>query len=310
MYKKSLLFVESPLQLLNAYEAICYFKLHDYRVIVRLSGQEQNDKQIKNLIKILNINNVNYITIRVKNRKLIDYYHLFINSFKYYFKNVDKVFIGNYDSGFFKLLLKQFKKSKIILLDDGTKTLTIQKQFSENNFYNMFTMYDIKPVGKQTIYKNNYDHIFNMLQKHEIKKREYILFLGMKLSELNIIDEKDYIYFLNKIANFYSNKSIIYIPHRGESINKLKIIEKYISNISIKYLNYPVELYGLYEQEIPASVVSFYSTALLTMKNIYKVEVNSFKFNYNDSIYKDTIDEVYKYYENYMLVKYLKNEAN
>jgi len=298
---KSLLFVESPLQLLNANEAISEFNLKNYEVVVRLSNKKENDTQIKYLIKYLNIQNIKYASIRVDDKGITDYIKLLMYKYKYLIKKVEKVFIGNYDSGFFKLIMKQFTKEQIILLDDGSKTLAIQKQFSESNFYNLFTMYNVETMNNQLIYNNRYNKITTNLKNLKFNYDE-ILFLGMQLSEIGIITEKEYIRLVVEIANIYKNYTIIYVTHRGESESKLEKIKE-IKNISIQNYSYPIELLGIFESSIPNKVISFYSTAVLTMKYIYNIDAECFSFDYRNSKYTDLIDEVYNYYRTEINVK-------
>ncbi len=303
MNKKSLLFIESPLQLLNAYEAVSYFNLENYSYIVRLSDNEASDKQIINLLKLLNIDkgNIKYLHIRTINRTLYDYCQLVFYKYKYLFEiNIDKIFIGNYESGFFNLIMKQFNRESIILLDDGAKTLSIQSNFTNSINYNLFTMYKMKALENQSIFINSYKKIFADRKELSIKRDE-ILFLGTKLSEVGIIEEKYYINLIKNICNYYADKKIIYIVHRGETKEKLNKIE-INKNISIKQLDYPIELYGLYEKEIPFKVSSFYSTAIFTMNKIYNLEAECFRFDYSNSEYKDAIDEVYSFYKKEMKV--------
>ena len=56
---KCLILIESPLQLLNAYEAIKHFNIINFTLYVRFSCVETNDSQIKRLINILDINKEN-----------------------------------------------------------------------------------------------------------------------------------------------------------------------------------------------------------------------------------------------------------
>ena len=299
---KSYLFVESPLQLLNAYEAIAKFNLQNYEIIVRLSNHKENDKQIKFLIDYLKLKNINNIIINGDKKTLADYMKILYYQIKYKFISIDKIFIGNYESGFFKQIMKQFNRDKIILLDDGAKTLFIQKQFSNNNFYNLFTMYDLNPINNnQIIYKNSFEELNKKLIKMNFN-REEIFFLGMKLNEIGIVSEETYVKFIEKISKKYKKQKIIYIVHRGESENKLKKIQS-IGNIEIRSYSFPIELVGFFEKNIPKKVISFYSTALLTMKYIYNIEVESYIFDYNNSKYKIVIDEVYNYYKQLISVK-------
>ena len=299
---KSLLFIESPIQLINAYEAINKYSIKKYKIIVRFSKVIQNDEQIQYVIDKLKIQNIKYITIGINNRNIKDYLQLFY--YKYLYKvpqDIDKIFIGNYDSGFLNLIIKKVTKDKIVLLDDGAKTIDIQAKFTDLNNYNLFTMYDFKAYKNQEIIKNDFINLQTNLQQLKINQ-EQILFLGLKLSEIGIVTQEYYVELINKIALFYQGKQIIYISHRGETKTKLDKL-KNIKNLEVIQLDYPVELYGLYNEEIPYKVSSFYSTALLTMKNIYGIEAESFMFDYNNSKYKDSIDNVYDYYKENIYIR-------
>jgi len=298
---KSILFIESPLQLLNAYEAIEKFSIQDYVIIVRFSKNLQNDEQISYLIDKFTIQNIKPITIGASQKNLLDYFKLLY--YKYFYQipsDVDKVFIGNYDSGFLKLIMKKVPTDKIVLLDDGAKSIDIQAKFTDKFHYDLFTMYDFKPLYNQSIIKNNFQRLQKNLSDLELNKEE-VLFLGLKLSEIGIVTQSYYLDQIIKITSYYKNKQIIYIAHRGEDKTKLQKIDE-LDNVQVVQLDYPVELYGLYHTKIPYKVASFYSTALLTMKNIYGMEAEGFLFNYTDSKYKKAIDNVYTYYEKYFKV--------
>jgi len=291
---KTFLFVESPLQLLNAYEAMYVFHLKHYKIIIRLSGNADNDKQIKFLVQYLDIKHIKFLTIKAEKKGVNDYIKLLFCKYIFLFRKIDKVFIGNFDSGFFRLILNQIPKEKVILLDDGSKTLAVQNQFTNHTFYNFFTLYNIKALENQIVYKNTFQQLSQKLKKLHITEEE-ILFLGMKLSEAGIMVEEKYIKLVRQISHRYSDKKMIYITHRGESLAKLQKLKE-IKNMTIKSYDYPIELLGVFENALPFKVVSFYSTALLTMKYIYKIDVECFSFDYQSSRYRETIDCVYAHY--------------
>jgi hypothetical protein len=297
---KDILFVESPLQLLNALEAIKNFDLKNYILYVRYSKQKTNDEQLDKLIKIFDVQPtiLKKINLSSKHRTFSDYIKIFFYFFYSKFFKINRLFIGNIDSKFLSLIYKNVPKNKIIALDDGAKTIALQKKFNETDFYNLFTMYNLKKLNNQIIYKNNYNNVKSLLKNKD--KTENILFLGTKLNEVGIISENEYILLINKIAKYY-NKNIIYIPHRGEDEKKLNKISKF-QNFKIKNIDYPVELYGLYEKEIPNTVASFYSTALLSMQNIYGIQSESFYFDFSNSEHKESIESVYEYYKKEMKV--------
>ncbi|MDF1877966.1 hypothetical protein JHD47_09080, partial [Sulfurimonas sp. SAG-AH-194-L11] len=81
---KQVCFVESPLQLLNAFEAEKCFDAEALFYFVRLSGDTSNDKQLLKLLEILTIKNYELLTLNVANKTISDYFKLLY--YKYFFK--------------------------------------------------------------------------------------------------------------------------------------------------------------------------------------------------------------------------------
>lgn len=310
--KIALLCVESPLQLINAYEAIQHFNIVDYKLLIRYSKSDSNDRQIRKLIEILQIDpdTVEEVSIAASNKSLLDLFTLFVYRYRYLFNagKFGKIYIGNYRSGFFSLIRKQFDKSQIILLDDGAKTIDIQAEFTDDLHYDLFTMYEIVPRHGQTIHANHFKAIKTFFEKRLVHEENTILFLGSKLSEIGIISEEYYLELMQMISGHYKGQKIIYIPHREEDPDKLAAIGR-LDNIEIKTIDYPVELFGLFEHRMPNTVSSFYSSALLTMQNIYQVESEAFHFDYRGSVYEKSIDNIYAFYAQSMKVTDLKPHA-
>jgi len=299
----NLFLIESPLQLLNAYEADNYFKSERCLYIIRLSNDKLNDEQIIKLINSFAIKEKSFvININSKHKKLKDLLKIFILKFYIFVIQIkfEKVFIGNIESGLLSLLTKNIDRKKKILLDDGAKSLIIQKKFTDDYNLNFFSFYDLKPFKNQMIYQNDFKKLKETISFNNSENE--ILLLGSKLSEISIIEEGYYIDLIKQIANYFENEILVYIPHRGENINKLEKIAKEIKNIKIKHIDYPVEFYGINENVKLKMVVSFYSTALYTMSKIYNCEAVAFKFNYDNSVHKSNIDEVYDFYKQYMKV--------
>lgn len=300
MNRQNYFLVESPLQIINAFEAINSFNLKNYKIFIRYSGNFKNDRQLDRLIKILAIdsNKIKKIKILAKNKNFTDWTKIIFLKIYFRFIQIDKLFIGNLESGFFSTIYKNINRTQVIGLDDGSKTISLQSKFTKDNYYNLFTMYRLTEIKYQKIYLNDYSGIKNMIKdKNKIDK---ILFLGADLVEMCLISEEKYLLLITKISEHY-NKNIIYIPHRHEDERKLKKISKF-RNFEIKNIDYPVELYGLYEKEIPNTVASFYSTALLSMQNIYGIQSESFYFDFSNSEHKESIDSVYEYYKKEMKV--------
>lgn len=300
---KNLFFVESPLQLLNAYEADNHFNGEESLYLIRLSNNKLNDEQIIKLINSFAIKEKSFvISINSKHKKLKDLLKIFILKFYIFVIQIkfEKVFIGNIESGLLSLLTKNIDRKKKILLDDGAKSLVIQKKFTDDYNLNFFSFYDLKPFKNQIIYKNDFKKLKETISFDNSENE--ILLLGSKLSEVSIIEESYHVELIKKISNYFENEMLIYIPHREENISKLEKIAKEIKNIKIKHINYPVEFYGINENIKIKMVVSFYSTALYTISKIYNCETIAFKFNYEKSEHKKNIDEVYDFYKKYMKV--------
>lgn len=310
--KTNLILVESPLQLLNAYEAIHFFDLKEYQILLRFSGIEKNDFQMSQLIKTLgfNLDCVECISINESKKTPLDLIKLALYRVKYVFsaKKVERIFIGNFSSGFFSLIRSQFSRNQMVLLDDGSRTIEIQKAFSDNSNFDLFTMYDIEPYKNQKIYLNTFANL-KIRSKQNLQVDDgTILFLGSGLSEINIITSSEYIKLITEISIYYQtqNKNILYIPHRSEDAEKVSVIAQ-LANVEVLYVTYPIELYGIFEQKIPATIASFYSTALLTMKNIYNLHSQAFLFNYKGSEHEAAIDDIYLYYADKVKIINLNN---
>lgn len=301
---KQLLIIESPLQLLNAYEAIFHFGISEGILLVRYSGFDKNDGQIDDIIRQLNFPEfiaIHRISIQISNRNIWDYAKVIIQKIKFssVFQKFDAIYVGNYDSPFIKLIIGNNKN--LILLDDGSKTIGTQENFSDSFHFDWFTFFDLNPYKGQKIYKNTFGRLQEITTTSKSKNENIIIFIGSNLSEDKIISEAYYLELIQKISKRYSNQHIIYIPHRSEYESKLNTISL-IGNIEIKQLDFPIELLPLYNQSIPTQIISFYSTALFTLGKIYGVPSTAFKFNYHESQYKGAIDDVYIYFEKYMTV--------
>jgi hypothetical protein len=301
----SLFYIEAPFQLLSAYEAIGDYNLKQYKIIVRLSGVKNNDNQILNLVKILfeDDSRIEYIFIKITNRRIIDYLKivfLIIKSYTIQYK-YQYIFIGNLESKILAKIVRIINKEKVILLDDGIKSITFQNNFSNKYYYNLYTMLDkLKTIEKQKIVYNKFSRLQLMIKG--IEKREDILFIGSKLSEAGIVTEEYYINMIKKISLKYSKKNILYITHRGEMIDKLNKLSQ-CNNIKIIQLDYPIEFFPIYYNYLPSMVISFYSAALISLYKIYPtIKIESYLLKNIDKFFVEDIYNSYKYIEQYIEV--------
>lgn len=306
---KNLYIVESPLQVLNAFEAMHVFPANEHTLLVRYSDYSENDKQIKDTLKKLNLYtlaSIKTITINGEKKSVFDIIKLlfFRVFFNFKSKQFTKIFLGNYGSKFMQFITPF--RSSIILLDDGAGSINVQSEFTPTKFHDWFTLFDLDPFPSQIITPNTYRELHKILPNKFNQNKETVLFIGSKISETGITAEENYLHLIKKIALRFSDKKIIYVAHRGESDLKLQQLEK-ISNLKVTLLDYPIELLSIYGDITPSKIVSFYSTALITLSKIYDVETIAFKFDYSLSEHRDAIDRVYDYYAKYISVIEEKN---
>jgi len=307
--KRIFFIVESPLQLLGALEAIFLLKPQDYLLIVRYSEQ-RNNRQLSKIIQDLNVDTkyVKYVYfdshLNIRNSYKILKFMLWMAIKGRY---VEKIYLGDYNSRVLTLIRKYIlNKNKIYYLDDGVATLTVQKNFREDNYYDLFTMYDILPLKSQEITKHNFLYLKQCLKIDFLERESIVLLLGNKFYEEGIISKEYFFQSLEQLLAHYPNKNIRYVAHRGEEIGKLEYLEQYYGFDVVQY-DYPIELYGFYEKKIPSDIVSFLSTALLTMKMIYvDVNVTAYRIDLNELLdRKEGFLNVCHAYEQYLEVRNL-----
>jgi len=282
---KNLFIIGTPLQLINAVEAINQFHLKNNILIVVHRSLEANKEQmekIKDLYKWDEIIDIEYS----KHSSLLRYVELikYLKNYIYKYIFISKLEVVP------KAIIANVKKEKVFLLDDGGLTVTIYDKFIKTNklnkydfkelrflFFglkikirdkiNLFTYFDLSPVNGIEIVKNKLTFL-NKNSKDIKKDANIIYFLGQPLS--SIMDDKTYRNSLESIIAKYKKK-VIYIPHRGETQDKIKYLSKLdTSMFSIQNIGMPVELFFLDNKIYPYHIMSYYSTALTTLDLIFQ----------------------------------------
>lgn len=318
-FKKNLYIASTPLQLLNVLEAMHYFNTQNNILVIILNGVQKNTDQIEQLLA------------NVKVDELIKIYPAKISKFTQYVKLINQLKENEYDylfSGDFgttqRVIIATLKKEKVYLLDDGAATINLYNKFFKNNKFNqynlktlryllfgfkiqikeqvnLFTIFDFEPLKRIDIVKNDLSNLrsnFNVSKNNINNKMVY--FLGQPVT---CLFEKTDVYKSNivKLSQLYSNKKIIYIPHRAEKEDTYNaILELQLKNIEICVLDKGVELYFLEQNIYPQEVISHVSTALFTLKNIYPDCISRYipiPHSDNPKYESKEVQEVYDYYE-------------
>ena len=301
--EKNLYIVSTPMQLLSAIEAQYYFQTKNNVLIILffLIRDGKNINQMFNLLehfpycKLLTYQNSNNLKIF----SLIKYIKE-ISSVDY-----NNVFFG-YSTPIYRRMIANINYKKLFFLDDGVGTITTHNQihnkkdlhsklsslitekqnykkrlrdiyYALNNIkidcdlaeMNFFTMFDLPVFQNEQIINNNFSHTRELFLK-DVEPDNTIYILGQPLKRAIKMHTFEYIRYLDKVFECYSDRKIVYIPHRVEPMSEWfqYILYKH-KNLTILYLDMPVELFFLKNSIMPTKVISFMTTALFTIQKIF-----------------------------------------
>jgi hypothetical protein len=260
--QRNLYIVESPLQLLCAFEKS--FSQSNVTFVIRMNGNSNNDNQILEVAGVLKINYIKKVLrpnrIKFDLIKNIMFFIRLLYSF-------DTYYLGSYHSKLLAFIRIFINDRKVVILDDGVATLLAQEEMKERNkSYNIFTFFELSPLPRQNVEQHSFGNLvqcFNI----DYKNNKGSYFIGQKVVESGIITTEYYISIIAYAAQLAGSKKLIYIPHRGEGESVIASI-KSIEGVEVRYLNKPVELYFLHEEIPPEVVYSIISTALNTLSII------------------------------------------
>lgn len=326
----NLYFVESPLQLLSAIDVknvLGAAKDTHTLVVVKRNDQSANDEQIEQLIdrqmwdEVIELHFFNSTGLNL-------IYACYLMVFFYLkFRCTDiSTFIGEFRNNYFNLLSHILTPTKDILLDDGNVTVYLQQQYfrkginferylyeSGSPFKYLFrfakSIFSFKSKPTPDVYSFFDVTAFLFKEQKNLKKglpaltkplTQDIYFIGAKFSENGIISLYTEIELLSTIREHLNGLSntIYYLPHRDDSPEKLKEIEGL--GFIVKNLGKPIEVYFQEQQEIPAIIASFCSTALYTLTASYSLE-RAISFDLSNYITDEALNQefscIYEYYK-------------
>ena len=325
---KGYFFVLTPLQYLCALEAKHYYKNYFSAVeLVVLNTQQHTLIQFYKLIDPKIWRGVIYVKGYDEgcNKKYLKsviniiFKKSLLNIYIQKIKFNDFIFIGNRYDTYLWWLLGKVKSENKIILDDGLSTIINpdiiyskknrtkannnfrgiieQKYFPTNNveidnviFFSLFNKIGFRN-SKYVV--NNLDFVKKYFRKSSYAKDDLVLFIGQPLVLHNIYSLNAYIEVVNNIKLFYENKGLRfqYCLHRSENP------EQYPHHWQIVNFSQPIELQLLNQLALPETVVSFYSTALLTINILFtgliKIVAVKPSFDITDSV----IPIVYNYFK-------------
>lgn len=329
---KSIFFIRTSLEMLGAIEARKQFGVTNTLLIIK--SDKRQDSTINFLIeKSGDWNNIirtkkktsygiSWLKL-VKKLKREKYKYLFTRAFpiaSYFVNNLtyEKLYILDDGAATIAIakdykntgnLTKRFSlfkgKNKV-----GFKYDLVQKIYASNKIkieenvtdVNFFTFYDLPNYEKDEYVQNNFTWLHSLKNDSKKESNNKIYLIGTAVVDSKILLFEDYFTTLKRISEFYKGKEIVYVPHKREVSKELKILEKELS-FKIRRNKFNIELDFLLNNEYPAHITGTISTALITLKGIYKESVIDF-FNFDDTKItedkKKVIIDVYKYQEKYI----------
>lgn len=291
---KNIIFIESPLQCVNAIDYVQKINKGKSLFFIRLNGSKENDSEIKEIIKKSNLSDAKIYFFKIKPKSLLLVLFLIFCKVVVKLKSKNKKFIfGDFRSRWMSCIFKKIEPERVVFVDDGLATVaSMNSLLSYNKKFTLFTVFNVKTKALNIV-KNTY-----------IKKiiiGNDIVFIGMPLSEKNILEKNKYIEYLSSIISVYKNQNVIYCPHRSE-VNFADEFFLQLGFSSIFRSSENIEIAIENEELTPDIVISFYSTALCNLDLKFNIrKIISYRLESKDinNIYLAAIIKVYHYFELY-----------
>lgn len=309
-----LIIIKTPLQIICAMEYANFYGLNkDKLSFVYLRKYDLADLQVFNTFKFFEVENIQVINF--SNSNIITLFGIRFSSkfilLKIFTKIIQAVrdkfsisrliktinlcsdeviVLGDPNFGLYKKILNFISKRNIVLLDDGLSSMHLKIDFRvKGNFVNSFSFLRTTDdlVNVSTI--NSFVRMKSIVNDID---EETILFIGQPLYEAKLCSRKKMEELLGLVGKKFANKKIVYFAHRWEY--NLKAF-RFPSNFEVfDGQDLPLELLVNQMNPLPHHIVSFYSTALITLKKILPDGVQFSAVNYDFEVMREAISEAYK----------------
>lgn len=200
------------------------------------------------------------------------------------------ILFGDPNYKLYRKLSKQLFDKKIVLLDDGLSSEKINTNYAKQNTISSFSfLRNTKASQLNSLSINTFSFLKSRAKPID---ENFIIFIGQPLVEARLITRETLEYLFQKICERYKNHTIVYYPHRWE-MDYLSY--QFPHNFqTIANTDLPIELSVFSHISSPALILSFYSSALVTLKSILPIEVQFYAIDITASINKSEIDMAYK----------------
>jgi hypothetical protein len=305
--------VETPLQVINAAEAMNYFLAEGTKstLVVKFGCNDKVNQQIEQTL--LFFGRATFEVVYLRNRSpglfFLEWLWLFFRMISHIGRQF--FFVGEFNATWMRLLPFFFTGSRYTLLDDGMSTTTLHYHRYDFSKYpansrlkkavkipffrllhrgidrvSLFTMFNLTPIDNQKIDSNDFKLTCSKITNFEIDD-EIAYLIGSDYVESLWLSKDDYLRHVGSVVDrcIKLGKTVVYLPHRYEATeNFTPFFKKYKESFSIKVLNVPIELYFLQSLKRPSLVVGFASTAIYTLGKMFKPETVVCELSFLDDI--------------------------
>jgi len=205
-----------------------------------------------------------------------------VKKIKRNYSNFDRVFFSNYNSWVQHYILKQYQPGKTILISDGTGILSIaelRKEDKEIPFKGSKIFIErvlgLSPVQNLVFYSpweldvasSDSVEVFSFRSSSSSEvMTDKIYFVGSPLVELHYLSKEKHIAFLKGIKEQFKKSNCFYFSHRREKDKNLKEYEFFGKIIRD---DVPFEERMELEEELPGTVISYVSSVLINLPQVY-----------------------------------------
>lgn len=281
--KSNLGIFTSSFQVINFFELLIKNRLSDKSTLIYIVNSNITDADQLKRIKIIKDFYRFYPKVFLIKKNI--FFIQFFIFLKIIITKYNLIAIGRFFSPKIFTFLFFRAKAKYIV-DDGMEVLDIPKKLKMNSKFNyfffiffrkeliktkFFTIFKKKFFFKSE--KNNFTYLKKKISKKIFSKE--IWFIDQTAFSDIFFDIKSYLLLIKKIKKKFSRYKFMLILHPTDSNKKKQFLLKK-SRINFIKIHQPLELYFSTQKVLPAKIISFNSTCLLTLSILLK-EVKKLK---------------------------------
>jgi hypothetical protein len=330
--------IGSPLQALNAIEALAVFPAANAIAVLVESVSSISNAQIRAILESENWKEIHTVRVHAGRfrKRYINVADLVASLGRI---DIGRLFIGFCDDIFLHFA-HSVPHGELFLLDDGVATISLNyartrhcnhtlpvpawKQLARKCFLQAVDGMRTGPVDVLryfTIYDRLTEDSRNLIQTHSMERlrsrclatpqNDEVWLLGM--GSERIFKRQDlYVDAIERIVRSWAPAPVRYLPHRLESERQLELIRSR-TGAEILRAGMPVELYLARSPAVPAAVCSLVSSALYTVGALFPntIRIISYRMNLQQirRRYHGQFDLIYRYYENTPFIQVLDVDA-